>query len=319
MAKWIQDWTDTSGNHSIICDEIHVSHVDTYNALSGNPQYKVRLAVNWDQRELAIKRLLGQPETWPLPTIFGNVVAVEAQVINDEGKYFTDADGQTIEYDEKAFLDITYIPRQGIYRKLTTNDPAVSNPINQPVYIMDEEEPRIEALPINPNLFIWGNTAGTVPTDKTKVLTGQEAPSKFDVGQTLVHTIEGWCGKFDIEDYVATVHSQAYTSPITNKTYAAGTLMLRNYAIPRSFSFRSFRQELDPIPTTSFYDPAFTATANLKLIYEYRSLGWERFFRNDLAGQAPGYYYIHWRETPYGKYVPFPAVNHNIFFVGTVI
>jgi hypothetical protein len=316
MTKWIQDFTIASVTQNLPCDEVHITHVEAYNSLSGNPQYQVRLAVDWASRYLAITRLLGVPEQWPYTTPFDKVYAVEARIVNDQGAYTADADAQVIQYTEKALIDVTYMPRNGVYRVLTTSDPVGGGTINQPVYIDDVEKPRTETVPMNHMNFFWGDTTGTAPADKSKVLLSQESPTIFNIGQTLVHTIEGWCGALDVSDFVGTVNQYAYTSPVNGRTYGAGTLMLRDYSLTRAFNFRSYRLLGDPAPTASFIDFARIAGVNLQMVYEYKSLGWERFFHTALNA-TPGYHYIHRRESPYTKFTPFPVANHSIFFVSS--
>lgn len=323
MAKWIKDWTDGSGSHSIICREVHGSHAETHNALSGNPQYIARLEISWNDLQTAISRLLGQPSVWPkashftLPVV--GPVAIDARVINDLAEYGSDADLQIINYNHHALVDVTYIPRNGVYWKLTSNDPSSGGPINQPVYLDDVEEPRIETLPTSSLNFIWGDSTGTPPADKSKALLPGEAPVDFHVGQTLTHSLEGWSGKIDIGQYLGSVHSQSYTSPITQKTYAAGTLMLRNYSIVKSHTFRSYRMLSDPVPTASFYDFGQDVSQTLKLIYEYKNVGWQRFRHFDLGTSGVSYDYMHHAKPPYNVHIPFPPINHNIFFSGTLI
>ena len=340
MTKWIEDWTDTGGSHSIVADEVHGTHNESHNALSGNPQFNVRLAIAWDDVPIAISRLLGQPCRWPKATPFppsvieltlplARIVAIDARVANDQAAYNTDGDKQIIDYLTHGLVDVTYVPRNGVYYKLTTDDPAGGGPINQPVYINDEEKPRTETIPLDYNKFIWGDTdvadptpPPAPPTDKTQKLLPAEAPVRFDIGQTLVHTVEGWCGfgpigALELGDYIGSVTQHDYVSPVTGKSYAKGTLMLRNYNIVKNFNFRSYRALDDPVPTDTFLDFAGRAVPTVEFIYEYRRVGWERFFRPNFGTNTSGYYYIHYATSPYDNYIPFPVKDHRLWMNGT--
>lgn len=323
MAKWIKDWG--SGPSSIVCREVHGSHSQVHNALSGNPQFIARLEIGWNDLQIAVTRILGQPSIWPHPTTLRNVVAVDARVINDLAAYGSDADLQVINYAHHALVDVTFIPRNGYYMTLT-NIPTIAGTSDYPVdasgqhvYWDDVIESRFETLPQTPKNFIWGNTTGTTPSTITNNLLPGEVPPKFEPGETLIHTIEGWSGStFNIDNFLGTVVTLPgpipYFSLPLRKSFADKTLMLRAYSIQKSFSFRSYREPV--VAATGFFDFNGRATQTLKLIYEFKKNGWEKFWRTDYTSQINDYYYIMWASDPSKKYIPFPVRDHSIFLLG---
>lgn len=328
MAKWIPDWTDVDSNpHSIAAREVHTSHNESYNNLSGNPQFNVVLAVPWNDRYLAIQQLLGRPCIWPYDTPFNLadlsdlqkvVVASSVQIINDTSRYTTDMDGEVINYAENALLQITYMPRMGMYAEITVKSDGTT-PLgagkNQDIFLSEIEVPRFEFIPQSPKLFAWGGTTTTLPSLPLVPLSPNETPSKNNSEVTLVRTIEGWCGIFDIQPFVNTTHSQSYTSSIVRKTYAANTLMLRSYNLERGYYHRSYR-ELGSNPGTvnEFFDFGNLPCFKLTLNYEYKASGWQRFFRADAESGQTGLYYIRYNQDPHDIYTPFGPKHHGVFF-----
>ncbi len=283
MAEWIPSFA--SG--SIPVKEVKGSHKESHNAINSNPSYHARLEVPWASRNDAISALLGTPESWPKTPLMSNVVCVSAELVNDNGGY--SYDDEIIIYSQYALIDCVYMPRIGAY---------VVDANGEDVYWLDEDSPRIESKPMNHQNLIWGDTTEAgVPNDKIQ-LSPEEAPPRYEPGDSLVHTIEGWTIDYDdIDTLIGTVHSEPYFSPVTGKTYAADTLMLRNYGATRGFSFRSYR---DGQPTVT-----------LKLYYEFKGTGWNRFWRIDLKNKTEDYYYIRQNVDPYNRVDPFPAADHT--------
>lgn len=283
--KWI-----TSA--SIPCREIEQTHKESHSTVSTNPVYRVTLEVDFDNVKAAIQALLGLPEEWPKDTMFEDVVAVSAEGQTNGGQYATDSDGEVLSYD-KYLIDVTYIQRSGVY---------LEDSNGSDVYWNDEHSPRIESRPMNHTLLKWGTTtpsgSGSVPTESTP-LDSTEAPSRYIGGETLEHTIEGWSIDYtDLDDLIGTVHDAAYTSPVSGVTYAADTLLLRSFTSVRGWSFISYRSL---VPTTT-----------LKLIYEFKDVGWNRFWRINLrtTPASEDYYYILANQQTFKRIDPFPSVSH---------
>lgn len=284
MSRW-------TGDPSIVCREVHATHRESHNTLTGNPTFTATVAVLYSQLSDAVSDLLGGPQTWPKPTtILQDVVCVEVKPNNDQGRYTTDSNGETIDYSLFALLDLLYMPRMGVYLTDTNG---------QDVYWDDTQEPRLESRPLNHTLLIWGDASSPTATPFPRIdLHSDEVPSKFEAGLTLVHTIEGFdIGFDDLKSLIGTVHNAIYLSPTDLVSYAANTLLLKHYIEIEHFNFISYRTG-----GTSF---------TLKLIYEYREVGWNKIWRNNPLGANTGYYYIRQNAPPYARVDPFPAVSHN--------
>lgn len=287
MGKWIADG-------SVFCREIHGSLVEGHNTLSGNPTFKVRLGVSTSNYKEALAKLLGNPEPWPHETQFQNVVAVAADKVANVGQYTTDADNQILLPANETLIDMTYMPRNGIYTE---------SYISTDVYVDDIIEPRIESRPVDNRTLIWGDTDPvTVPTDHI-ILNPDQTPSKYEPGEQLTHIIEGFDDSIQLVGaHIGTCNAEDYTSaPLNGRVFEAGTLLLRNLYVTKSMTFRSYRLD-SGLPTYT-----------IKCIYEYKSIGWQRFYRIDPIGNANGYYYIRYNTTPYGLYQAFPIVTHQNF------
>lgn len=296
MARWISDG-------SIVCKEVSPSHGETHNNISGNPLFRARLKVLWNEAQLAKSKLCGEPEDWPHQTIFQNVKCVSCEITPDGGAYTVDSDGEILAY-QYAFLDVTYAPRPGVY---------LEDYNNQDVYWYDELDPRVETKPMNHQVLIWGgDDPAQVPQNKIP-LHPDEAPTRYFTGQTLRHTIEGWCIETDdLADYIGTVNADEYYSPVLLRTFPAETLLLRSLAITREISFRSYRQPTSgPPPVPPSFDPSGLFTNKLLMTYEYKKEGWNRFYRNDPDTNTSGYYYIRYDTSPYDTIEPAPVVNHD--------
>lgn len=283
MTTWI-------GGGSITCREVHATHNEVHNTLTGNPSFSARIAVPYSQLEDAVAALLGTPETWPKATsILQDVVCVAAQADNDGGRYTTDSNGETINYDQYALLALTYMPRIGRY---------VTDDSGEDVFWNDEVSPRRESKPMNHLNLIWGTTDPTgIPNEKIQ-LHSDEAPPKYESGVTLIHTIEGFDLDYsDLRTLIGTVAQAQYTSPVTGEIYAAETLLLNDYAAINHFNFKSYRTG--------------TVSTTLKLFYEFKDVGWNRFWRNDLVNKTTGYYYIRQNVDPWDRVDPFPLADHD--------
>lgn len=301
MAKWIN-----SG--SIVCKEVHTSHSENHNTVSGNPTFNVRLKVPYSQLDDAISALLGTPEVWPHPTIFGDEVhAVSISMVNDGSKYVSDSDDQILSYEGSALLDVTYMRRNGKYVTRVEDDIDM--------YFEDSVEARNESIPLNNNHFIWGTqTPDGIPNDPTITLAPEEAPPRYEPGDTLTHIVEGWSeDASDLGTFIGTVNFEPYTSPNLQRTFAAETLLLRNIQMSLGFTFLSYRQPQSPAPTPPMLDFSGQPSLILKFIYEYKPNGWKTFYRYDLNSQTyeSGYYYIRYATSPYERYEPFPVALHD--------
>lgn len=330
QSQWITPFRNNGENPfiNIQCREVHSTHTETHNTISGNPLYKARLEIPWDSLMMALSRLLGAPERWPFNGLhfpfgqFYNIVAVSAEVINDAGSYVTNSGyEEVIHYDEAALIDVTYMPRIGKY--ITVPEKVVSDgegdPVTFPpmdVYIEDRVQPRYESIPEHHRNLIWGDTTDVVPTDK-KMLHPDEVPSRGNPGLTLIHTIEGYDRSIsELDALVGTVTNADYT-PTTKgrKKFPSGTLFLRTYEVEDRYTFRSYRIKKDPPPPTPGFDVYGLSTPVLKLVYEYKKEGWEKFWRNNSSPtvNASGYYYIRYSQPPYAKYVRFQPADHSAF------
>lgn len=330
--KWIQDATKEKvfipgaegapEDISIILREVHGTRIEAFTNVSGNPVYKVRLECPVSQYYYARACLLGGPEYWPF-WISGNDIikvptCVSVEVSTDSTRASTDADGQVLNYANKMLLDVTYVPRVGSY---------IEDFNSQHVYWEDKLEHVNETRPFSNLAFVWGLTTTTAPTEgQAKPLTHQEVPVLFQPGYTLTHTIEGWCrdipetlrNEADTEDIevIGTVNKEAYESLNLRKTFPAKTLMLRNIIAETAFSFRSYWYP-GSSSTLPNYDLSGYPTTTLRLIYQYKKEGWQRFYRVPVGdGALPeGYYYIRRNDkvAGYPPYVPFPVADHNTF------
>lgn len=291
MAKWISDplppWI-ISPPVSIICREVHSSHTESHSAIAGNPTFNAKVAVLYTQLQDVVSVLLGKPENWPKGTsIIQDPVCVSCQVNNDTGRYTTDADGQIIDYSQYALLDLVYMARAGVY--------VVDNS-GEDVFWNDEEEPRVESRPMNYKLLVWGNTDTTVPTPKIQLLS-DEAPSIYENGANLVHTIEGFDISFDdLEALIGTVHNVDYLSPVNGKNYVAGTLLLDAYQVINHYNFKSYRHG--------------AISVTLKLFYKFKGISWSKFWRNGLDAATTGYHYMRHNKDPWPLFDPFPLASH---------
>lgn len=297
MAKWISDplpsWM-TSPPANIPCREVHASHVESHSAIAGNPTFNAKIAVLYSSLQDAISVLVGRPEIWPKNTsIIQDITCVSAQVNNDTGRYTTDADQQIIDYSLYALLDLVYMARAGVY---------LVDENSQDVFWNDENEPRVESRPMNHKLLIWGDTTNpaTVPQSKIQ-LHSDEAPPYYDNGTNLIHTIEGFNINYDdLDALIGTVHNATYISPVTAgsniKIYPANTLLLDTYSVFNHYNFKSYR------------DGAISTT--LKLFYKFKSIGWNKFWRNGLTPATTGYHYMRHNRDPWDIFDPFPLVSH---------
>lgn len=301
MTKWI------SGG-SISLKEVHGSVAEDHAATKGNPTFGVRLEVATSDKQAAITQLLGNPEQWPHSTILENVVAVTCKVSNDRGATTTDSDGQLLFYSYKHFLDLTYMPRPGIY---------LVDYAGLDVYWHDEITSRTESIPTNPDTLIWGNTDTSVPTDKLRTLTASEAPQKYENGCTLIHTIEGWpydLNQINPADFIGTCNDADYSSPVlTDRVFPAGTLLLKEVQLSKEIVFRSYRDPEAGPPPLPYVEYSGKVAPVVKCIYEYRWQGWNKFWRNDANSSqyTPDYYYIRYAKDPYDLYEPFPLISHD--------
>lgn len=287
-------WT---GNPSIVCREVHTTHRETHNTLISNPVFNATVAVQYSQLEDAIRELLGGPQLWPKPTTnLNNVVCVEVKFNNDQGRYTTDSNGETIDYTLYGLLDLTYMPRKGRYL-IDLN--------GQDVYWDDEVEPRLESRPMEKSGLIWGDITDPDLVPQIRLdLQADEVPSRYEAGETLVHTIEGFDLDYsDLSGLLATLHNALYVSPITGLLYGAGTLMLKHFQEIKHYNYKSYQSG--------------NVSTTLKLIYEYKEVGWNKFWRNDTTGNTTGYYYIRQNAPPYNRVDPFPEVSH-IKYLGYV-
>lgn len=282
MTTWIS-------TPSIVCREVHATHNEQHSSISGNPTCNARIAVPYSQLEDAVAALLGGPEIWPKATsVIQNLVCVSARVDNDTGRYTTDSNGEIINYNVFALLDLTYMARAGIY---------VIDQNGEDVFWNDEISPRIEAKPLNHTLLIWGNQGGSGAITQKVDLHSDEAPSKYDNGISLVHTIEGFdIGHDDLIDLVNTVHNAEYISPMNGRIYPASTLLLRSFSELVHYNFKSYR--------------AGVLSTTLKLNYEEKAVGWNRFYRNDIVNKVEGYYTIHQNTSPYNQVILSQEVSH---------
>ena len=309
MATWIPD--DISGPFPI--EEVHNTRVESHNTINGSPVFKVRLNTQFDHLDSAQGKLLGTPLLWPHASLIPfKPYCVAMEVPPDMGRYSSDIDQQLVYPDGNVFIDCTYVVRTGVY---------LEDYNNQDVYWEDQIEPRIESRAINHRQLVWGATdAQTIPTKKIQLMS-DEAPPKYESGETLIHIIEGWTDTTVkpnnptlplmnyLTSHIGTVALSAYTSIPLGRTFEAKTLLLRNVSITRSFSFRSYR--LPPGGSTTHYSGKPTNT--IRMIYEYKKEGWDKFWRIDLENDTEGFYYIRRNKEPYGIVRPFPEINHDVF------
>lgn len=298
MAKWISDG-------SVICKEVQGTRAETHNSVTGVPSFRVRLEVPRAQYKTALAKILGIPEQWPYTdTVFSNVRAISGELVPDAGAYTTDGDSQLTIPTNPCLVDFTYAPRTGKY---------IIDDSGEDAYWEDILEPRNETIPLNHLNFIWGNTTDTVPNDKKRTLSADGCPAKFEPGDTLTHIIEGWVRDTSgLELFVGTCSQDNYTSPVLNRTFQGGTLLLKNVQITKTISFRSYREPFGS-PVFPLIEFSGKATPYLKFVYEYRPKGWQKFYRTDpnKALYPPGYYYIRHHDPPYDKFEPFPNADHS--------
>lgn len=290
MARWIAD-------NSVVCREVHNTRKEVHNSISGSPVFNVRLEIPTNQLSTAITKLLGNPESWPHTTIFQNVKCIAAEVIPNPGRYSTDADAQIINPVNRTLVDLTYAPRHGVYLEDYTGDD---------VYWDDVLEPRIESKPIYHKSVIWGTTdpAGIPVEGQRNILHPDEAPQKYEPGEQLTHIIEGWtlARALDVQlltSHIGTCNDRAYTSIPLGRTFDVGTLLLRNVITTKAMTFKSYRSG------------GGTASFILKIIYEYKAVGWERFYRIDPISNSSDYYYIRYNTAPWNRFQAFPIVTHD--------
>jgi len=263
---------------------------------------------------------LGKPQPWPHPTVFDKAIsdatAVSIQLINDKGDALTDSSKQKFEYKHFAIFDVVYMARKGLYF-LNNND--------EEIYVEDEIQHRVETQPMNHLLLKWGKNSSSAVTltegAAAPSLTFNEAPVKFGIGETIVKTIEGWCCDLSNVAVEGTVNDSALHSFILDRDFPALTLKLRSITATPLFSFRSYRDENPsgppPTPTPPLpkrYERSGRTTLTLRLQYEYREDGWERFWRNTPKAAEAGYYHMIDSEPPYANVIPFPAVDHKAYW-----
>lgn len=297
MTKWISDG-------SIIVKEAQNTRSEQHNSISGMPMFNVRLEIPTAQLKPALARLLGIPEAWPHDTILQNVKAVSANIVVHTGESTTDGDGVICLYSDPTLVDMTYSLRTGMY---------VIDDGGNDVYWEDTIEPSAEYRPENHLNFIWGNTTNTVPNDKDRTLSPDGVPSKFEPAETLTHTVEGWPFVTEgLELFIGTVNFDFYQSPILDRTFNSGTLLLKSIQISKGISFISYREPFGS-PVFPLREMSGKMTPTLKFIYQYKKNGWDRFWRadSDTANYPSGYYYIRHRDPPHAKYDPFPPADHS--------
>lgn len=282
-------WTPT--DPSLDIQEIHSFRNEDDGTLSGNPQYTTRLKIPYQQLSALKTALLGVPEGWPhISSIIQDVICVQVKAVNDGSSYTTDSTGSLIHYDGSIFVDVVYMPRVGRYLvDFNGND----------VYWNDIGAPRIESRPMNHRNLIWGTTSSptSIPIDKIQ-LHSDEAPSIYESGNSLTHIIESWDIDYsDLKSLIGTVHDDVYISPVTGEVHAPGTLLLRNYSEQQGYYFTSYRHGASSIMLT--------------LYYEFKGVGWNRFWRNDIFNNTEGYYYILRNVNPWDPVEPFPEISHN--------
>lgn len=317
--KWLRNSTAAEVydpyNGEIFLREVHNTHAESHNSIGGNPTFRVRLECPWQYKKNAISRLLGRPEIWPKDTVLQNMYAVSAEVISDGAEGVTDNDGQIIEYPHNALIDVTYAQRPGIYYY------HAGFGVDEWLYIYDEISHRNEAFPLDHNKFIWGDSTNpaTVPTDKL-TLTPYEAPVEYLPGYTFTRTIEGWCMDVPKSDLLTgpipgTTNLHDCASINLKRKFKAGTLLYRTAIITTGISFRSYRFPVPGGVLPPKYDLSGLPTMTLKLIYEYREDGWDKFRRVKVtsSGIEVGWYYILANGGTYPKYDPFPRTDHRIF------
>jgi hypothetical protein len=294
MAKWIADG-------SISLREIPGTRIESHSTVTGMPIYNVRLEVPVGQLKNAISKLLGNPEIWPhTDTVITNIRAIAANLVQESGRYSTDGDGQLALLTVNPHLiDVTYTARPGLYTTL----------VGVAAYIDDVMGPRIESIPLDHRQIVWGGTANNViiPISQQLLISPDVTPSTYIPGEQLEHTIEGWTfTTTTMSSLIGTVNNAAYTSvPLYNRTFPIGTLLLRNIQITKGMSFNSYK--LAPYPW-----PGIT-TLQVKMIYEYKAQGWDKFYRlGTVSGvNVTGYYYMRHKSQPYDLVVPFPLADHT--------
>lgn len=311
MASWLTTLT-------VPIREVKGSRKESYNSLSGNPTASVQLQTAWAYGLTAKRMLLGgeisvdPPARWPYPC-FTTLYCSSVEVISDGGLYTPDIDGldegSTLTPSGNALLNVTYISRMGAYKL------SYSSSI---LYVEDIIQPRPESIPVNPNHLVWNvydpQNPNTISSEKPTLQAG-EAPNIPDNGMTLTHVLEGYSGPIiNLNDeLIGTTNAIPYVSSQLNFTFPVGTLMLRNYEITKSYSFKSFKI-LNTIPSGGF-DPSGKMTYTIKMFYEYKKIGWNVFRRADMRVQEfTDLYKIRYAESPYGEFVAFPqSPYHNHF------
>lgn len=294
--------------------EVKGSRRESYNSLSGNPTASVQLQTDWTYVHTAKRMLLGgetsldAPGNWPY-TSFTPLYCSSVEIVSDGGLY-TSTDDVTLTPAGKGLLNVTYIARMGEYRMSYTSSI---------VYVEDLIQPRAESIPVNPLHLIWSKydpqAPNTVQDEKISVQVG-EPPNIPDNGMTLIHTIEGYHGRI-IElndDLIGTTNSVPYNSTQLNFTFPVGTLMLRNYEIGKSFSFKSFKVTNTNPP--GGFNPTGKMTYTIKMFYEYKKIGWELFRKADMRFQTfEDLYNMRYAESPHAVFKPFPQSPHHAHFL----
>lgn len=283
---------------------MHGARVEEYHSITGNPTFRTRLECLWNERHTVVRDLLGLPAFWPETSLFQNVVCVAARVVGDNSIHAQHIDNEVIIYTEKALIDVTYIARPGKY---------VIDWYQQPVYWYDEIKPRLETLPRDHRMFVWGLTTDVTPTDaQVSPMTSSEVPVDFIPGETFIRNIEGFAQTMDLSTYIGTVTNAEHSSYQLGRKFPAGTLLCRNIEITPGYSFRSFRSFTGSPPGPTGFDPSGRNTYQLKVIYEFRKEGWEKWRRFDYGAGVLDWYYVRYNKATYPKATPFPLTDHNL-------
>lgn len=305
------NWLSTLG---VPIRETHGTRKESHNSLAGNPTASVQLEVDWNYAIVAMRMLLGgelsisAPTIWPYASAM-TLYCTSAEISPDNGIYTSD-DENTITYSGNAHINATFMARMGQYKQ---------SYMSSIVYVEDIVQPRTESVPVNPLNLIWSKydsqNPNTVPDEKLS-LQGGETPTIPDNGMTLIHTIEGYHG--DIiglnDELIGTTNGIPYVSERLNFTFPVGTLMLRNYEISKSFSFKSYKIN-NTIPPGGF-NPSGLMTYTIKMFYEYKKVGWQVFRRADMRLQSFNELYnIRYAESPYDLFIPFPTNPYHANFL----
>lgn len=208
--------------------------------------------------------------------------------------------------------------------------------VNEWLYIYDELSHRNEAFPVDHTKLVWGLTTDVPPpsTPTPPQLTQHETPVEYLPGYTFTRTIEGWSMDVPKTEDLPGQPGSGIAGPLTGTTnqhdfrslnlkrkFKAGTMLFRTMMVSTGISFRSYRFPV-PIPPGETespvlppkYDLSGLPTLTLKLVYEFREEGWDKFRRVNLDAKSVGWYYIRWNRDNYAdKYDPFPKTDHRIF------